>query len=127
MNRVVSVGSATSKGASFTCSRKIVQPGIDTLPSALVTGVTVLSNDPLLKLFVVNVDAPPGAMPLVAATEVSRVEPSRVDVPVAVAFTGVSKADVPVESAIGNTSIDDVPVPLSVASLSETEVPVALT
>ena len=35
IKRDVSVGSATSKGASLTCSLKIVQPGMDTLPSGL--------------------------------------------------------------------------------------------
>ena len=100
---------------------------METLPSAFVTGETVLLKLPLLKLFVVKVEAPPGAIELVAATEVISVELSRVDVPVAVAFTGVSNADVPEEMAIGSRSIVDVPVPASSRDRSETDVPAALT
>ena len=60
--------------------QNIVHPGIDTLPSGFVTGIIVLLKSPLLKLAVVNVDAPPTDTKPAAATEVTSVEPIIVEV-----------------------------------------------
>ena len=92
----MSVGSGVSNGANLTCSKKIVHPGIETLPSAFTIGTAVLLKSPLLKLAVVNAEAPPAATAPAAAIDVINVEPINVEVPVALAFTGVLKSEVPV-------------------------------
>ena len=86
----------------------------------------VLSKLPLLKLAVVKVDAPPGAMPPAPAIDVISVEPTSVEVPVAVAFTGVSKLtfqkQYQQQHIYGRAT-----VPIAVSCLSVADTPVART
>ena len=71
----------------------------------------VFSKSPLLKLAVVKVEAPPAATSPAEATEVTKVDPINVEVPVAVAFIGVSKVGVPAAKSSVRTSIEELPVP----------------
>ena len=87
----------------------------------------MLLKSPLLKLAVVNVDAPPTDTKPAAATEVTSVEPIIVEVPEAVAFIGVSNSDVPDAVSLFKISIEELPVPIDNACLSVADVPDAST